>query len=96
MLAEAEALDMFNLYREVSCPILIVTGTEPDPGADPELMAAYREGLRLDLERIDRQLPNVMVEFIEGGHGLLFEHPVELVNRMLGFLNAKQRHDDVS
>ncbi len=89
ILADAEACDMFVLYREVSCPILTVAGTDADPGADPELMAAYRQGLRIDLERVDRELPNVTVEFIKGGHGLLFEHPEELVNRVLGFLSAK-------
>jgi pimeloyl-ACP methyl ester carboxylesterase len=96
MLAEAEAVDMFNLYREVSCPILIIAGTKPDPGADPELMAAYRVGLRLDLEHVDRQLPNVTVELVEGGHGLLFEHPKELVDRVIDFLSVKQPHIDVS
>jgi pimeloyl-ACP methyl ester carboxylesterase len=96
MLADAEAFDMLALYREVTCPILIVTGTEPDPGADPELIAAYRRGLRLDLERLDRETPNVTVEFVEGGHGLLFEHPGELVNRILAFLRRNSTHVDVT
>ena len=96
MLADAEQFDMFRLYREVLCPVLIVAGTEPDPGADPELMATYRQGLRIDLNRVARELPNLTVEFIDGGHGLLFEHPGELVEQISGFLNTRQPRIDVS
>ena len=95
MLADAEAFDMFDLYRQVHCPILVVAGTDPDPGADPELMAAYRQGLRVDLERAARESRNLTVEFLTGGHGLLFERPNELVKRIIRFLNARQQHADV-
>src|SRR5215472_9794702 len=87
ILADAEAFDMFALYSEVRCPVLVVAGTEPEPGADQELMAAYRAGLRRDLERLAVGYPNVTVEFIKGGHGLLFEHPEDLANRIEAFLN---------
>src|SRR5215471_2515385 len=87
ILADAEAFDMFALYSEVRCPVLLVAGTEPDPGPDQELMAAYRAGLRRDLERLAVGYPNVTVEFIKGGHGLIFEHPEDLANRIEAFLN---------
>jgi hypothetical protein len=40
ILADAEAFDMFALYPQVTCPILIIAGTDPDPGVDRQLMAA--------------------------------------------------------
>jgi pimeloyl-ACP methyl ester carboxylesterase len=89
VLADAEALDMFELYREARCPILVVAGSDPDPGADPELMAAYRRGLRMDLERVGRELPSLTVEFVSGGHGLLFDRPDGLVKVIFTFLNGR-------
>ena len=69
------------------CQVLVVAGTEPDPGADPELMAAYRLGLRRDLERVVANNAKVTVQFLKGGHGLLFEHPDDLAIRVAAFLS---------
>src|SRR5262249_8130589 len=85
ILADAEAFDMFALYPEVRCPVLVVAGTDPDPGVDRELMAAYRAGLRRDLERLTAYSGNLTVEFVKGGHGLLFEHPEDLLSRVQAF-----------
>jgi len=87
ILADAEAFDMFALYPELRCQVLVVAGTEPDPGADPELMAAYRLGLRRDLERVAANNAKVTVQFLKGGHGLLFEHPDDLAIRVAAFLS---------
>jgi pimeloyl-ACP methyl ester carboxylesterase len=87
ILADAAAFDMFALYAEVRCPVLVVAGTEPDAGVDQELMAAYRAGLRRDLEALTTSCGNVSVEFVKGGHGLLFEHPEDLVKRVEAFLS---------
>lgn len=87
ILADADAFDMFDLYPQVRGSVLIVSGTEPDPGADPQLMAAYRIGLRRDLEQLAAAHPNVTVEFVAGGHGLLFEHPDDLAGRLRAFLS---------
>jgi pimeloyl-ACP methyl ester carboxylesterase len=92
MLADAEAMDMFSVYEQVLCPILIIAGTDPDPGADPELMAAYRRGLQMDLERVAEEQQNVRLKVIKGGHGLLFQQPQELAHTVLDFLNTKQRN----
>jgi len=92
ILADAEALDMYQLYETVSCPVLVIAGTEPDPGADPELMAAYRKGLRMDLEQLAREQSNITVKFIAGGHGLLFEQPDRLANLTMAFLDTKEHH----
>jgi pimeloyl-ACP methyl ester carboxylesterase len=88
ILAAAESFDMFALYRAIERPLLIVAGSDPDPGADPELMAAYRRGLKSDLQRLSSERPNVTVEFLPGGHGLLFEHPEDLARRIATFLTA--------
>jgi surfactin synthase thioesterase subunit len=52
--------------------------------------------LRRDLERAAAELPNLEVEFVDGGHGLLFEHPRALVNRIRRFLNVRQSDAEVS
>jgi hypothetical protein len=51
---------------------------------------------RAQAERLAQEQPNVTVEFMSGGHGLLFERPDELVRRVLDFLSAKRRQLDVS
>jgi pimeloyl-ACP methyl ester carboxylesterase len=86
ILAAAESFDMFSLYEQVQSPVLVIAGTTPDPGADLELMAAYRQGVRRDLEQLDSKLSNVTVEFRAGGHGLLFEDPQGIAGRISAFL----------
>lgn len=86
ILADAESFDMFALYREVQGPVLVIAGTAPDPGADPELMAAYRRGLNRDLEQVTAANSDVTVEFLKGGHGLLFEDPKGIASRIRVFL----------
>jgi pimeloyl-ACP methyl ester carboxylesterase len=86
ILASAESFDMFRLYEEMEGPVLVISGTDSDPGADPELMAAYRRGLTRDLERVASEDDKVRVEFRRGGHGLLFEDPEGIaagINRFL-------------
>lgn len=86
ILAAAESFDMFALYQQVQSPVLIIAGTAIDAGADQELMAAYRHGLRRDLERAASQNPKLEVQFVPGGHGLLFEDPQDLVDRIAAFV----------
>jgi pimeloyl-ACP methyl ester carboxylesterase len=88
ILTAAESFDMFALYPAIKSRLLIIAGTDPDPGADPELMAAYRRGLKRDLQRVSSECPNVTVAFLPGGHGLLFEHPDDLAGRIAEFLTA--------
>lgn len=73
---------MFAQYQ-----VLVVVGTEPDRGADLDLMAAYRVGLCRDLERVAADNAEVTVQFLKGGHGLLFQHPDDLAARIAAFLN---------
>jgi pimeloyl-ACP methyl ester carboxylesterase len=89
ILAAAESLDMFSLYERVRGPVLVIAGTAPDPGADPELMAAYRKGLRRDLEQMASKHANLTVEFRSGGHGLLFEDPKGIASSISAFLTRK-------
>ena len=49
-------------------------------------MAAYRHGLRRDLEQAVYRHPNLKVQFVPGGHGLLFEDPEDLANRIVAFV----------
>jgi pimeloyl-ACP methyl ester carboxylesterase len=86
ILEAAEAFDIFRLYEEVRGSVLVISGTAPDPGVDPELMAAYRQGLRHDLEAVASRHSNVTIEFRSGGHGLLFEDPQGLASDIVSFL----------
>jgi pimeloyl-ACP methyl ester carboxylesterase len=86
ILAAAESFDMFGLYRKVPSPVLVIAGTAPEPGADAELMAAYRRGLIRDLETVPASNSHVIVELRSGGHGLLFEGPEGITDLIATFL----------
>jgi pimeloyl-ACP methyl ester carboxylesterase len=77
---------MFELYPEVASPVLVIAGIAPEPGADPELMAAYRRGLIRDLKTVPASNPNVAVEIRSGGHAMLFEDPEGISKRIEAFL----------
>jgi hypothetical protein len=49
-------------------------------------MAAYRVGLLRDLDRLASSQGNVHVATLRGGHGLLFENPRAVADRVLASL----------
>ena len=68
--ASLDEVNMFDLYREISCPLLLLNAVDP-PGGHPaplglswivELSAAFRRGQTQDLEALARSQGNVTVK----------------------------------
>lgn len=99
--ASLDEVNMFDLYREISCPLLLLNAVDP-PGGHPaplglswivELSAAFRRGQTQDLEALARSQGNVTVKTIEGTHGLLFEQAAAITTATLAFLDgSRARH----
>ena len=99
--ASLDEVNMFDLYREISCPLLLLNAVDP-PGGRPapmglswvvELSAAFRRGQTRDLEALAQSQGNVMVKTIEGTHGLLFEQAAAITTATLAFLDgSRARH----
>ncbi|MEU9110329.1 alpha/beta fold hydrolase [Streptomyces sp. NPDC048483] len=94
-LQEAMAgLGLFALYRRVTRPLLIARALRPNPpvpGVPPwfdELMAAYTQGLRRDLDELARTQERVTVADVDGTHAMLLERPAEIVALVSGFVAA--------
>jgi pimeloyl-ACP methyl ester carboxylesterase len=91
--AALEAIDMYAVYREMACPLLLFTAEDPNlappgPAWMGELMRAFRLGQRRDLEAIAGDKPNVRLQTVRGSHGLLFERPHEIADATLDFLKS--------
>lgn len=91
-----QELDLFSVYRRVSCPLLIVNALEVVPGAGTgreqsglaQMFAAARKALTRDLTALADELPNVRLENVEATHGLIFEHPQVIADLITGFLST--------
>lgn len=88
-------IDMFTIYREVRCPLLLFNAATPDEGgrstaAGPawiaELTSAFRRGQTRDLIALAAVQPNVRLETVTGTHGLLFEQSQAIAHLVLAFL----------
>ncbi len=96
--ASLDEVNMFDLYREISCPLLLFNAVDPPGGrAAPlglawigELTAAFRRGQTRDLEALAQSKGNVTVKTIEGTHGLLFEQTEAITTATLAFLDANR------
>ena len=90
ILANADALDMIDLYSRVRCPVLIINGTAAEFGAGPEwskeLMAAYRTGIERDLAQLAGRQRNVRAINLAASHALVFEQPHAIALEILKFL----------
>jgi hypothetical protein len=53
-------------------------------------MAAYRRGLKRDLERVASKHSNITVEFRGGGHGLLFADAEGIADSVRKFVAANR------
>jgi pimeloyl-ACP methyl ester carboxylesterase len=87
--ATLDDLDLFSVYRQVQCPLLVVLATENLPGLEgfAELMTAYRNGLNHELTLVANAQHNVRVINFEGtSHAMVAEHPRRLAELVMGFL----------
>ncbi|GAA4906869.1 pimeloyl-ACP methyl ester carboxylesterase [Stackebrandtia albiflava] len=102
--ADAEALRDLDWFRdgvpalaEVTVPFLVVLATEDPPGAPHRfaaLMAAYRRGLREDLDAATRRNPLLRVqEIASASHGMVTQRPGEVVRLITDFLTTVEALD---
>ncbi len=89
--ASLDDIDMFSVYREIRCPLLLINAVEPSgrTGGTPwiaELMSAFRKGQTRDLRAVSSSQANVRVETVNGSHGLLFEQAKSIAEIVGDFL----------
>ncbi len=74
--------ELDSIYGRITCPVLMVLGSQADPTSQgEEIRAAVREGVR-DLQE---RHPRVKVEWLPCGHNVPLERPVELADLIAGF-----------
>ena len=89
-----DQVKMLDVYREVACPLLLFNaiareGGAVNAGGPPwiaELTSAFRRGQARDLAAVAAARQNVQVETVTGTHGLPFEQPQVIADRVLAFL----------
>jgi pimeloyl-ACP methyl ester carboxylesterase len=90
VLDAADAIDLFALYRRLSCPLLVFNATASEQrrmrrlvaGEGPALVAAYRDGLRRDLAALAAEREGTQVCTVDAPHMLIRTH-TELVARSI-------------
>ncbi|MFC9221356.1 alpha/beta fold hydrolase [Streptomyces hygroscopicus] len=92
MLAVLRELDMFPVYRRLTCPVLIVRAERlPEQGGElawfDALMAAFAQGLRRDLDELAVGHPHVTVGTVDATHAMLLECPRTVAADIRAFTN---------
>ena len=74
--------ELAGAYCRISCPILMVMGSQADPTPQgEEIRVAVGDGVR-DLQE---RHPRVRVQWLPCGHNVPLERPVELADLIVGF-----------
>lgn len=86
-------LDIFALTRRVRCPLLFLEAIEPQPtsrGGDgaTDLMQTWREGVRLAIEQIAQDHPNVAWRGLQGDHMLVPNQAAAVADALLRFIGG--------
>ena len=80
--------DCVPVIAQVTAPFLVVLATQDPPGTPPRfgpLMDAYRAGLRDDLAAAQARRPNLSVEELAAGHGMVAQAPERLATMISAF-----------
>jgi pimeloyl-ACP methyl ester carboxylesterase len=96
VMREVDALDLFTLYRELTCPLLVFNATAPEDGRLMKRLAgdggsfvgAYRKGLERDLALLAAERPRTEVATVDATHMLIRTHPELVARRITTFLQA--------
>lgn len=94
VIREAGAIDLFALYRQLTCPLLVFNATSTRAGRlgrlwagdGLALAAAYRRGLAQDLATLAADNPRVEVATVDASHMLIRSHPELVARRITTFL----------
>jgi pimeloyl-ACP methyl ester carboxylesterase len=97
VMAEVDELDLFDLYRRLSCPLLVFNATAPEDrramkvlvGKGLAMVGAYRRGLRRDLAALALERPTVEVVELDATHMLIRTHPEVVARHITGFLTTR-------
>jgi pimeloyl-ACP methyl ester carboxylesterase len=94
--AEVDGEDLFALYREVRCPLLVfnATAAEDRPamrllvGKGVPLLTAYRRGLGRDLTALATDSPTTQWVEVDATHMVIKTHPELVARHITSFLQA--------
>jgi pimeloyl-ACP methyl ester carboxylesterase len=101
VLREVDAIDLFELYRHISCPLLIFNAIATEDrrlmklwaGDGLAMAAAYRQGLDRDLAALAADRPTTEVVTVDAPHMLIRTHPELVGQAITAFLQAHQASD---
>lgn len=91
---EVGALDLFAMYRELRCPLLVFNATATEDrrlmrlwaGEGVALAEAFRKGLVRDLAALAAERPRTEVATVDASHMLIRTHPELVAQRIREFL----------
>lgn len=91
---EVDALDLFAMYRELRCPLLVFNAVATEErrvmrlwaGEGVVLASAYREGLVRDLDVLAAERPRTEVATVDASHMLIRTHTELVARRIATFL----------
>lgn len=91
---EVDALDLFAMYRELRCPLLVFNAIATEErrvmrlwaGEGVALAEAYRRGLVRDLAALAAERPRTEVATVDASHMLIRSHPELVAQRIAEFL----------
>ncbi|MCW2573252.1 MAG: hydrolase [Frankiales bacterium] len=98
VMREVDAIDLFALYRELRCPLLVFNATAPEDrrsmkllaGEGLSLVAAYRKGLERDFASLAAERAQTEVATVDATHMLIRTHPELVARRITSFLQAAE------
>jgi pimeloyl-ACP methyl ester carboxylesterase len=93
VIAESQALDLFALYRQVTCPLLVFNATAAEDrrvmklwaGDGVSLARAFRQGLAHDLAALAAERPMTEIATVDATHMLIKTHPELVAQRIRAF-----------
>lgn len=97
VLHEVDAIDLFALYRQLSCPLLVFNATAAEErramrlwaGKGLTLVTAYREGLARDFAALAAADDRVEVVTVDATHMLIRTHPGAVARSIEAFLQRQ-------
>jgi pimeloyl-ACP methyl ester carboxylesterase len=95
MLEQINALDLYEVYRGVRCPLLLFNANGIDPMTNIEglewigpVMAAYRSGIARDFAALEAECDHVSVVTVDAPHLLVITHPEETAALITSFVSS--------
>lgn len=97
VLREVDALDLFAMYAQLRCPLLVFNATATEDrgamriwaGKGLPLAAAYRRGLTRDLAALAADRDRVEVVTLDATHMLIRTHPELVADQITNFLQSR-------